>query len=185
MNNKNTNEIIVASLINLLSDDNLSNISVKDISTQANISRQTFYRHFKDKYDVINWFYDKEIESLFISTHSVDGIKNNLILKCRKYKQNMELYKRIYHCDGQNSLANHEFHRIYDSLSKKIYKSSGLKIDEHSEALQYSISFYCHGLIHTTIDWLSNNCQIPCETFAEIIIQAMPLEIVSKLKAFD
>ena len=33
-------------------------ITVKQIVDQCNVTRPTFYRHFKDKYDLINWYFD-------------------------------------------------------------------------------------------------------------------------------
>jgi AcrR family transcriptional regulator len=173
------------SLLELLMNDRLSNILVKDICRKAKVTRQTFYRHFKDKYDVVNWFYDKEIESLFIATYSISGIKTNLISKCNKYKQNLDLYRNIYQCDGQNSLAKHEFSRIYTSLSNKIFYNIGLPREGHSVELQYSLEFFCHGLIQSTIDWLNRSCPMSCDTFADIMIKAMPSEVKSKLKASD
>ena len=33
-------------------------ITVKQIVDQCDVTRPTFYRHFKDKYDLINWYFD-------------------------------------------------------------------------------------------------------------------------------
>ena len=33
-------------------------ITVKDIVERCGLTRQTFYRNFKDKYDLINWYFD-------------------------------------------------------------------------------------------------------------------------------
>ena len=34
-------------------------ITVKEITEECGVTRQTFYRNFKDKYDLINWYFDK------------------------------------------------------------------------------------------------------------------------------
>ena len=34
-------------------------ITVKQIVDQCDVTRPTFYRHFKDKYDLINWYSSK------------------------------------------------------------------------------------------------------------------------------
>ena len=34
----------------------LDKITVKDIVAECGLTRQTFYRNFKDKYDLVNWF---------------------------------------------------------------------------------------------------------------------------------
>ena len=34
-------------------------ITVKEIVEACGVTRQTFYRNFQDKYDLINWYFDK------------------------------------------------------------------------------------------------------------------------------
>lgn len=34
-------------------------ITVKEIAEECGTTRQTFYRNFQDKYDLINWYFDK------------------------------------------------------------------------------------------------------------------------------
>ena len=34
-------------------------ITVKEIVDACGTTRQTFYRHFQDKYDLVNWYFDK------------------------------------------------------------------------------------------------------------------------------
>ena len=52
-----TKEALANALKNLLKQKSLSKISVKDITDYCNISRNTFYYHFKDKYELINWIF--------------------------------------------------------------------------------------------------------------------------------
>lgn len=185
MKNHNTKNLIVNTLINLMQTNNLSDIFVKEIATNANITRQTFYRHFKDKYDVINWYYDQEVESLFTSTYSIEGIRNNLIIKCKRLKQKIPLYKNAYQYKGQNSLIDHEFNRMFESLSLKIKYNTGIPLKDLPLDLTYTIEFYCHGVIQLTINWLNQSCPLACEKFADILIQLIPKELKANIKSCD
>ena len=40
-------------------------ITVKEIVDACGITRQTFYRNFQDKYDLINWYFDKLLVKSF------------------------------------------------------------------------------------------------------------------------
>lgn len=40
-------------------------ITVKEIVTECGTTRQTFYRNFQDKYDLINWYFDKLLVKSF------------------------------------------------------------------------------------------------------------------------
>lgn len=180
-----TKELIMDALIELMQSHHLNKIYVKDIAKKANITRQSFYRHFKDKYDVINWYYDINIESLFLSSCSIDGIRKNLVIKCDFYKKHKIFFQHAYKCNTQNSLTEHEYSRIYKSLSNKIYENTGIAEKSQSHELSYSLSFFIHGLLQLTIDWLYASCPISSEAFADMIINLMPEEISSRLQEYD
>lgn len=182
MKHTQTKDRIVKALIELMSHKSLHEIFVKDIAQTASITRQTFYRHFKDKYDVINWYYDREIDSMFALTVSLEGIRKNLIIKLMSFKEKNVLFKNAYQYRGQNSLAGHEFDLMYKSISQKIVAYTGIAQENLSLELKCSIEFFCYGVIHMTIDWLNESCPIPCELFADILIQLMPYEMKSRLK---
>ena len=37
----------------------IERITVRQLVELSGTTRQTFYRHFQDKYDLINWYFDK------------------------------------------------------------------------------------------------------------------------------
>lgn len=43
----------------------VENITVKQITENCGLTRQTFYRNFLDKYDLINWYFDKLLVKSF------------------------------------------------------------------------------------------------------------------------
>lgn len=45
----------------LLVTRSLDKISVKDIATQCGMSRNSFYYHFQDKYELISWIFYNDI----------------------------------------------------------------------------------------------------------------------------
>ena len=50
-----TKRALEASLKNLLLKKPLSKITINDITEDCGISRMTFYYHFKDIYDLVEW----------------------------------------------------------------------------------------------------------------------------------
>lgn len=43
----------------------LEKVTAGEIAEECGTSRQTFYRHFKDKYDLVNWYFDKILQESF------------------------------------------------------------------------------------------------------------------------
>ena len=50
-----TKRMLSASLKKLLSQKTLDNITIQDITDDAEVSRKTFYYHFQDIYDLLNY----------------------------------------------------------------------------------------------------------------------------------
>ena len=52
---KSTKQDILDTLLILLRDKTISDITVKDLTERCGISRQAFYYHFQDLYAVVDW----------------------------------------------------------------------------------------------------------------------------------
>ena len=56
-----TKEALADALKALLANQPLSKISIKDITNYCGISRNTFYYHFQDKYELLSYIYLHEL----------------------------------------------------------------------------------------------------------------------------
>ena len=58
-NSEKTRNKFVASMKKLMEAKPLDKITVKEIVENSEMTRQTFYRNFKDKYDLVNWHFEQ------------------------------------------------------------------------------------------------------------------------------
>ena len=56
-----TKKALAETLKKLLSKNKLNKITIKEITEDCGINRQTFYYHFKDIYDLLEWIYKNEV----------------------------------------------------------------------------------------------------------------------------
>ncbi|SHK14721.1 TetR family transcriptional regulator [Hespellia stercorisuis] len=109
-NNLITKDALASALKSLLQTQPLSKISVKSITTYCNISRNTFYYHFKDKYELINWIFYSDmltnVNSFADPAKLVDSFSN----VCKCLYENRRFYLACFQYVGQNSL--------YDSVEE-------------------------------------------------------------------
>ena len=56
-----TKKALAQSLKNLLLKKPLNKITINDITDDCGINRMTFYYHFKDIYDLLEWIYTNEV----------------------------------------------------------------------------------------------------------------------------
>lgn len=58
-----TEKALAASLKKLLRKKTLDKITVKDITNDCGVNRQTFYYHFHDVYDLVEWIFTEEAKN--------------------------------------------------------------------------------------------------------------------------
>ncbi|WP_242622571.1 TetR family transcriptional regulator [Intestinimonas timonensis] len=59
-----TKRALATSLKELMVEQPFDKINVAQICEHCNMNRKSFYYHFKDKYDLVNWFFDTEFIEL-------------------------------------------------------------------------------------------------------------------------
>lgn len=60
-----TQKSIKQAFFELIEEEGFDHISVKDITARAMISRNTFYLHYSDKFDLLNKICDELVFKLF------------------------------------------------------------------------------------------------------------------------
>ena len=72
MKRKTAKEILADSFHELAEDRQIDKITVREIAANCGYSSATFYRQFRDKYDLIAWDYAQQIEKV-MSRIGIDG----------------------------------------------------------------------------------------------------------------
>ena len=78
-----TQEQLIGSLIKLLADKSFEDLSVSEICDTAQVHRATFYKHFNDKYEFLNFCFDNELSKISFDVPkalpTVENIKENFM----------------------------------------------------------------------------------------------------------
>jgi len=87
----------------VLKDRPFDKITIKNIASGADIIRPTFYKHFQDKYDLLEWVFVHDIlepsHALIRAQMFEEAIR--LVFTC--LKREGDFYRRIINIQGQNS----------------------------------------------------------------------------------
>ena len=98
----------------------LEKITVKEIVEECGTTRQTFYRNFKDKYDLINWYFDKILLESFEHMGEGRTVYEGLVNKFHYIQDERLFFRAAFKNDAQNSLREHDFHLILQFYTGQI-----------------------------------------------------------------
>ncbi|MDD2215669.1 MAG: TetR/AcrR family transcriptional regulator C-terminal domain-containing protein [Eubacteriales bacterium] len=166
-----TKKIISTALVQLLKKHKFESITVQMILEEAYVSRSTFYKHFRDKYDLMIWYYTNHVDFL-VSQYTKGHFKDLLIDEFTFIKDNQSYFSSIKNVEGVNS-----FWSFLYEYSKTFYTSNYLQQTGYKKltAEEYlKLSFICAGINEMIQVWLTNNCQEPIDKFAEWVIDILP-----------
>lgn len=161
-------------LLQLLKTLPLCKISVKQITQEAQLTRQTFYRNFQDKEDLITWYFEKLCMQSFKEMATQTTLKEALIKKFTFIQSQNLFFKEAFKEDDYNSLTNYDYRSIYNFYRQKM--------EPFDSNLDFLLQMYCHGSIEMTKDWVQNNMPIPIEILVNLLIDAMPVKLKQAIK---
>ena len=81
-------------------------ITVKEIVETCGLTRQTFYRNFQDKYDLINWYFDKILLESFEHMGEGRTVYESLVNKFEYIQMEQLFFRAAFKNDQQNCLGS-------------------------------------------------------------------------------
>lgn len=112
----------------LLAQDPFEKISVVDIMQEAKIRRQTFYNHFLDKYELMDWIFETELkEQITDNLNYITGFR--LLDELLYYlEQNQSFYQQLFQIKGQN-----DFHSYFLNYSFLLMEKILTEYQDHTQ----------------------------------------------------
>ena len=97
-----TKRLIANSFKELLLQNSFDKITIKMITDHANVIRPTFYNHFHDKYELVEWILKDDIlyEARRLSGEA--SLEEGVRFIISRFYQEREYYKRAFEITGQN-----------------------------------------------------------------------------------
>ena len=162
-----TKKALADSLKKLMAIKPFCKINVADIVNGCGLARQSFYYHFKDKYDLMNWIYYTESAHLITaddaSEYWTDGLKN----LCYYMQQNKTFYRNALSTTGQNSFPEYLNEYIRGIAMLEIERM--LNTEEERDRWEFTVSFFATAFVAFIVRWSDNGMKEDPSEFLENI----------------
>ncbi len=133
-------------------------IRVADICEKCAMNRKSFYYHFQDKYELINWIFDMEFIEL-IDRENADQSIEEMTDLFRILYDNRAFYRNALSVQGQNSLSEHIREIALPILQSRMKEA--LSEDEYPG---FYVEFFLDALLGAIVHWIKDeNCEPPEE----------------------
>ena len=158
-----TKRALPSALKELMHEMPFEKINVTEICERCDMNRKSFYYHFRDKYDLLNWIFDNEFIAVIAKKNIVDGYEF-LMLLCQHLYDNAEFYRKALKIQGQNSFSEH-FREMFLPVQIEYMRQLFGKDDIN----EFYINFFSDAFVSAIERWiLDKNCVEP-ESFVALL----------------
>lgn len=147
---------MAASLKKLLSKRELSKITINDLVNECGVNRQTFYYHFKDIYDLLEWTYEHELIDKVEENINIENWQENVKQIFQYLIENKRFVINTYNSISRQYLLNVLFNQ-YNDLIMKLIEELAVKYDVKEADKLFIATFYKYGFTGIIEEWIMSN----------------------------
>lgn len=145
---------LAASLSELLNTTPMDKITVGDIAQKANVSRQTFYYHFGDINELLEWSFGRALQQI----HEIpeEDQRKKLLLAVDYLRENRVFVLNVYRSLGLEPFSKGLEHAIRLLVETAVKENAGIEIPISEKSKEFTLDFFTYGVVGSIIKWLDD-----------------------------
>ena len=151
-----TKRALEQSLKNLLLKKPLTKITVSDITDDCGINRMTFYYHFKDIYDLVEWSCLEDAKRALDEKKTYDTWQQGLLQIFKAVQENKPFILNVYRCVHREQVEKY-LQPLVDQLLLNVINEEAARITVRDEDKQFIAQAYSYMFIGLMLDWIKDD----------------------------
>ena len=178
-----TKRALEASLKELLRHKPLDKITVSDLTDHCGVNRMTFYYHFKDIYDLVEWCCEEDAARALAGQKTYDTWHEGLLQIFEAVLENKPFILNAYRCISRDQMENFLFKLTYDLIRGVVdEQSQGVEITEEDKT--FIAEFYKYSFVGILLDWIKQGMSTDYRIIAEKISTTMHGNVSNSIQNF-
>ena len=165
--NRDTKGMFADELETMMARMPLSKVRVRDLCARCGVERRVFYYHFKDKYDLVAWMFERDHSS------AADGhtpFSEALYAEAhRRLWARRDFYQRAFEEDSQNSIYRYLLQFSIEANESALKRYLG--VPKLARERAFEARHFAHGCV---VDWLQGSIEATPEQLASDMFACMP-----------
>lgn len=149
-----TKNALAASLKKLLNRKTLNKITVKDITDDCGVNRQTFYYHFHDVYELMEWIFIHELEKYTDEGFTTENWQDVILSLMDSLLLEKNFIINVY-----NSLSRKQLEQYMETMAKPSIAGIVKKISEDyhvsDEDIDFMVMMLTASLMGIMTEWVA------------------------------
>ncbi len=166
---KNEIDLVLArSLKELAAKQPIEKITIKEITDKAGVIRPTFYNHFQDKYELLEWILNTELLEPMLPLLLNNMQKEAVLLMLTNIEKDRAFYSHAVRMDGVITFLDIA-HKCVKELFLKVCKEVGNNHKPKYDWLTPDLvsGYYAQSLCFAVFEWIKKGMTIPPRELAD------------------
>ena len=164
-----TKRALEQSLKNLLLKKPLTKITISDITEDCGINRMTFYYHFKDIYDLVEWACLEDAKRALDEKKTYDTWQQGLLQIFEAVQENKPFILNVYRCVHREQVEKY-LQPLVDQLMLDVIQEESASMVIREEDKQFIAKIYAYIFIGVMLDWIKDDMrEAPQEIVARLV----------------
>lgn len=177
-----TNSLLAESFKGLALQHPIEKITIKEITDRAGVIRPTFYNHFQDKYELLEWIIVTDLLEPIRPLIENQMMHEALLLLFMNIEKEREFYMQTVRLEGQNSFESIARECVKGILLEIIEKNAVEKIPKFYWLTPERVAeYYAQSMCSVAIAWMKSKMTISARELVEIYEYMMEHSIAEVL----
>ena len=131
----------------------LNKITINDITEDCGVNRMTFYYHFKDIYDLVDWILVEDASKILEGRQSFETWNEAFLDILQRVQENKTLVLNVYRSVGREQVEQY-LYKLLDPTLKEYADRECKDITVQDADKQFVVDFYKYALVGMTLEWI-------------------------------
>lgn len=148
-----TKRALEASLKKLLLQKPLHKITINDITEDCGVNRMTFYYHFKDIYDLVDWILVEDAAKALENKPTFDTWTEAFLDLLHQVQENKVLVMNVYRSISREQVEQY-LYKLLDPMLREFMERGMQGITVQDDDVQFIVDFYKYALVGMALEWI-------------------------------
>lgn len=181
---RNGIDIVLAESLKELSKTRpIDRITIKEITDKAGVIRPTFYNHFQDKYELLEWIVREELMEPAMPLFDNGMMREGITFIFTAMEKEKEFYQKAVRLEGQNSFKDMMMKAAKDIvLARMNVEAVRAKVKYDWLTPELIAEYYGYMACTVAVRWIESGMRVPVNELVDVYISMSEVSMLENIK---
>ena len=178
-----TKEALGAALKQMLALKPIEKITIKDLVEICGVNRQTFYYHFDDVYDLLEWVFEEDANRVLPHEVVYENWQDDVTLFFTYLRDNSSFALNIYNSNSRTYMLRYYKRRLQDCIrSFAVIACENRNIDRSD--FDFVVELYANIIVGLISQWLDAGMPVTREFSKDRLLRVLDSSVENLMDRF-